>query len=133
MRRLCALTVQEAVVFEAASAEQRVEGVQALFALHGASVRPIDVGRALRRQSAGQLLLRQLFVPETQTGSRREVHSTASETFVINRKRQKNQEDLGPQHQIKYRGHKSFFELNFRLFKTISWSKLQLLNLLFLL
>lgn len=64
----CALTVEEAVVFEAASAEQSVEGVQALLALHGASVRTVDVRtvdvrRAFRRQSAGQLLLSQLLVP----------------------------------------------------------------------
>lgn len=65
LRCVCVrLTVEEAVVFEAASAEQRVEGVQALFALHGASVRTIDVRGALGGQRAGQLLLRQLLVPD---------------------------------------------------------------------
>lgn len=58
------LTVEEAVVFEAAPAEQSVEGVQALFALHGASVWTVDVRRAFRGQRAGQLLLRQLLVPD---------------------------------------------------------------------
>lgn len=43
------LTVEEAVVFEAASAEQGVEGVQALLTLHRAGVGPVDVGRALGR------------------------------------------------------------------------------------
>lgn len=56
--------MQEAVVLEAAPAEQRVERVQALLALHRAGVRPVDVGRALGRQRAGQLLLRQLLVPD---------------------------------------------------------------------
>lgn len=64
---VCALTVEEAVVFEAASAEQRVERVQALLALHGASVRSVDVRGAFWGQRAGQLLLRQLLVPETHT------------------------------------------------------------------
>lgn len=67
MACVCVLTVQEAVVFEAASAEQSVEGVQALFALHRASVRTVDVRRALRGQRAGKLLLRQLLVPDTHT------------------------------------------------------------------
>lgn len=61
---MCVLTVEEAVVFEAAPAEQSVEGVQALLALHGASVWTVDVRRALWGQSAGQLLLRQLLVPD---------------------------------------------------------------------
>lgn len=39
--------MEEAVVFEAASAEERVEGVQALLPLHRASVRTVDVGRTL--------------------------------------------------------------------------------------
>lgn len=56
--------MEEAVIFEAASAEQSVEGVQALFALHGASVGTVDVWCALGWQSARQLLLRQLLVPE---------------------------------------------------------------------
>ena len=64
---MCVLTVEEAVVFEAASAEQRVERVQALLALHGASVRSVDVRGAFWGQRAGQLLLRQLLVPETHT------------------------------------------------------------------
>ena len=64
---VCVLTVEEAVVFEAASAEQCVERVQALLALHGASVRSVDVRGAFWGQSAGQLLLRQLLVPETHT------------------------------------------------------------------
>lgn len=64
---MCVLTVEEAVVFEAASTEQRVEGVQALFALHRASVWTVDVRRAFRGQRAGQLLLRQLLIPDVQT------------------------------------------------------------------
>lgn len=64
---VCVLTVEEAVVFEAASTEQRVEGVQALFALHRASVWTVDVRRAFRGQRAGQLLLRQLLIPDVQT------------------------------------------------------------------
>lgn len=56
--------MEEAVVFEAAPAEERVEGVQALLALHGPSVRAVDVGRALGGQRSGQLLLRQLLIPE---------------------------------------------------------------------
>lgn len=71
----CALTVEEAVVFEAASAEQSVEGVQALLALHGASVRTVDVRRAFRRQGAGQLLLSQLLVPaNTNTHTRDQIY-----------------------------------------------------------
>lgn len=58
------LTVEEAVVFKAAAAEQRVEGVQALLPLHGASVRTVNVWRALRGQRAGQLLLCQLLIPD---------------------------------------------------------------------
>lgn len=58
--------MQEAVVLEAAAAEQSVEGVQALLALHRAGVGPVDVGRAFGGQSAGQLLLRQLLVSSTQ-------------------------------------------------------------------
>lgn len=61
------LTVEEAVVFEAASAEQSVEGVQALFSLHGPSVWTVDVRRAFRGQRAGQLLLSQLLVPDRHT------------------------------------------------------------------
>lgn len=60
------LTVEKAVVLEAASAEQRVEGVQALLTLHRASVGPVDVGRALGGQRTRQLLLRQLFISDTQ-------------------------------------------------------------------
>lgn len=58
------LTVEEAVVFEAAAAEERVEGVQALLALHRPGVGAVDVGRALGGQRAGQLLLRQLLIPD---------------------------------------------------------------------
>lgn len=56
--------MEEAVVFEAAPAEKRVEGVQALLTLHRASVGTVDVRRAFRRQRPGQLLLRQLLVPD---------------------------------------------------------------------
>lgn len=62
--------MQEAVVLEAAAAEQSVEGVQALLALYRAGVGPVDVGRALRGQSTGQLLLRQLLVPGMQKKKR---------------------------------------------------------------
>lgn len=68
------LTVQEAVVFEAASAEQCVKGMQALFALHRASVGTVDVRRAFRGQRAGQLLLRQLLISDTQTHTQKEKH-----------------------------------------------------------
>lgn len=71
----CVLTVEEAVVFEASSAEQSVEGVQALLALHRASVRTVDVRRAFRRQGAGQLLLSQLLVPaNTNTHTRDQIY-----------------------------------------------------------
>ena len=42
------LTVKEAVVFEAAPAEECVEGVQRLFPLHRLGVGAVDVGCALR-------------------------------------------------------------------------------------
>lgn len=58
------LTVEEAVVFEAASAEERVEGVQALLPLHRPSVWTVDVGGALGGEGTGQLLLRQLLIPD---------------------------------------------------------------------
>ena len=55
--------MQEAVVLEAASAEQRVEGVHRLVSGHGLGERPVDVGRALRRQRVGVAAGRQLYVP----------------------------------------------------------------------
>lgn len=45
------LTVQEAVVLEAASTEERVEGVHGLVARHGLGERPVHVGRALGRRT----------------------------------------------------------------------------------
>lgn len=58
-----ALTVQEAVILEAAATEERVEGVQGLLALHRPGVGAVDVGRALRRKCIGVGHLRQLPVP----------------------------------------------------------------------
>lgn len=69
------LTVEEAVVFETASTEQRVEGVQALLTLHRAGVGPIDVGRALGRQRSRQLLLRQLLIPEDRPAVNTHTHT----------------------------------------------------------
>lgn len=89
------LTVQEAVVLEAAAAEQSVEGVQALLALHRASVGPVDVRRALGGQSAGQLLLRQLLVPGTQ--KKKNTHQRWTHTHIYvskNKKYSKEQTSL---------------------------------------
>lgn len=72
------LTVEKAVVLEAASAEQRVEGVQALLTLHRASVGPVDVRRALGGQRTRQLLLRQLFIPDTQNTESRHTQRNPS-------------------------------------------------------
>lgn len=55
--------MQEAVVLEAAAAEERVEGVHGLVARHGLGQRPVDVGRALRRQRQRVGARRQLDVP----------------------------------------------------------------------
>lgn len=56
-RRQPKLTVEEAIVFETAPAEERVERVQALLALHRASVGTVDVGRAFGGQRTRKLLL----------------------------------------------------------------------------
>lgn len=48
-----ALTMQKAVVFEAAAAEEGVEGVQGLLPLHRLGTRPVDVGSALWWQHVG--------------------------------------------------------------------------------
>lgn len=45
--------VKEAIVFEAAPAKERVEGVQRLLPLHRLGVGAIDVGRALRWKCIG--------------------------------------------------------------------------------
>jgi len=45
--------VKEAVIFEAASTKQRVEGVQRLLPLHGLGIRAVDVGCALRGKCIG--------------------------------------------------------------------------------
>lgn len=58
-----ALTMQKAVVFEAAAAEEGVEGVQGLLPLDRLRAGPVDVGGALRRQHVGVRHLRQLPVP----------------------------------------------------------------------
>ena len=47
------LTVQEAVVLEAAPTEESVEGVKCLFPGHGLGVGTVDVGGAFRRQCVG--------------------------------------------------------------------------------
>lgn len=44
------ITVEEAVVFEAAAAEERVEGVQRLLPLHRLGEGSVQVGGAQRRQ-----------------------------------------------------------------------------------
>ena len=66
------ITVQEAVVFEAASAEQGVERVQRLLALHGLGERPVDVGGAERGQLHRAGRLQQVFVPARVGGDDRE-------------------------------------------------------------
>lgn len=58
-----ALTVQKTVIFEAAPAEERVEGVQGLLPLHRLRARPVDVGGALRGQHVRVRHLRELSVP----------------------------------------------------------------------
>lgn len=62
-----ALTMQKAVIFEAAPAEERVEGVQGLLPLHRLRARPVDVGSALRGQRVRIRHLRELSVPAQQT------------------------------------------------------------------
>lgn len=57
------LTVKEAVVLEAAPAEECMEGVQALLSLDGFCVRAVDVGRALGGERTWELLLSQLLIP----------------------------------------------------------------------
>jgi len=68
------LTVEEAVVLEAASAEERVEGVEALLPLHRARVGPVDVGRALRGECTRERWLCQLLVPDTHTHTHTHTH-----------------------------------------------------------
>lgn len=63
--------MQEAVVLEAAAAEERVEGVHGLVARHGLGERPVDVGRALRRQRVRVAAGRQLDVSDPHT-----IHTT---------------------------------------------------------
>lgn len=58
--------MQETVVFEAAAAEEGVEGVQGLLPLHRLGARPVDVRGALRRQHVGVRHLCQLPVPVPQ-------------------------------------------------------------------
>lgn len=57
------ITVEEAVVFEAAPAEQRVEGVQRLLSLDRLGERAINVGGALRRKLDGAGRLQKVLVP----------------------------------------------------------------------
>lgn len=64
----CPLTVQEAVVLEAAAAEERVEGVQRLLTLHRLGIRPVDVGCALRGEGVRVRHLRQLPIPGREKG-----------------------------------------------------------------
>ena len=54
------LTMKEAVIFVAASAEQRVEGVHSLIAWDGLGVGAVYVGRTLRWDA---VRLRQVLVP----------------------------------------------------------------------
>lgn len=59
--------MQKTVVFEAAAAEEGVEGVQGLLPLHRLGARPVDVGSALRRQHVRVRHFRELPVPIGQT------------------------------------------------------------------
>jgi len=59
--------MQKTVVFEAAPAEERVEGVQGLLPLHRLCAWPVDVGSALRGQHIGIRHLSELSVPIQQT------------------------------------------------------------------
>ena len=85
--------MEEAVIFEAAPAEERVEGVQALLALHRLGVWSVDVGGALGGQGPRKLLLRQLFVPAAQTTGK-------TGSARLTRLRVHN---LQPQHTFTYR------------------------------
>lgn len=58
-----ALTMQKTVVFEAAAAEEGVEGVQGLLPLDRLRARPVYVGSALRRQHVRVRHFRELPVP----------------------------------------------------------------------
>lgn len=71
---LVTLTVQEAVVLEAAAAEERVEGVHGLVARHALGERPVDVGRALGRQRVGVAAGRQLDVPDGELYFRKRIN-----------------------------------------------------------
>lgn len=62
-----ALTMQKTVVFEAAAAEEGVEGVQGLLPLDRLRTWPIYVGSALRRQHVWVRHFRELPVPIRQT------------------------------------------------------------------
>lgn len=66
--------MQKAVVFEAAPAEERVEGVQGLLALHRLRAGPVDVGGALRGQHIRVRHLRELSVPMERTETATRVH-----------------------------------------------------------
>lgn len=56
------ITVEEAVVFEAAPAEERVEGVQRLLPLHGLGEGSVQVGGAQQRQLHQAVRLKEVFV-----------------------------------------------------------------------
>lgn len=58
------LTVKEAVVFEAAAAEERMERVQTLFSLHGLGEGAVHVGGAERRKLHRTRRLQQVFIPD---------------------------------------------------------------------
>jgi len=59
--------MQKTVVFEAAAAEEGVEGVQGLLSLDRLRARPVYVGSALRRQHVRVRHFRELPVPIRQT------------------------------------------------------------------
>lgn len=56
------ITVKEAVVFEAAAAEERVEGVQRLLPLHRLGEGSVQVGGAQRRQLHQAGGLKEVFI-----------------------------------------------------------------------
>lgn len=64
--------MEEAVVFEAAAAEERVEGVQTLFTLHRLGERAVHVGRAERRKLYCTCRLQQILIPDTERESEKE-------------------------------------------------------------
>lgn len=67
--------MQKTVVFEAAAAEEGVEGVQGLLPLDRLRTRPVYVGSALRRQHVRVRHFCELSVPSRQTETPTDVHA----------------------------------------------------------